>query len=310
MKSGEVIEAFRRFLSGRSDEAVTILHQISASETGAGRVGVARQIDRLLTSRSMRPMVALPNAPESLEIFQGTRPLCTMAIPPSVLGAVESLVREWKAKDVLAEHGLPIRRTVLLHGPSGNGKTTLAHAIATELGLPLAVAQYEHLIDSHLGCTGQNVARLFAFAKTTPCVLLIDEADALVKMRHSGGESAGHEGNRIVSSVIMGLDGLENSLLVLATNAVEMIDFAVLRRCILQLEMPAPDDCQRRQMTRLLSTRWPVLQKCSDWQEGAETAPNFAAIEECAMSAARDHVLRLAANAPGRHPHPIEAAPP
>ncbi len=298
MKSASVIEAFRRFLSGNSSGAVEIVRQIEAAESHCGRVDVSRQLQRLLSSSGLRPLVRLPNTPDSLSVMAGVRPMNTVVLSDATRKAVAGFAREWKFRDVLFEHGLPLRRVLLLSGPSGNGKTTLAHAIATELGLPLAVAQYEHLFDSHLGCTGSNVAKVFAFAAATPCVVFIDEADALVSARSgASGDAAGREGNRIVSSVIMSLDSIARSVVVFATNAPEMIDVAVLRRCAMRLELPPPGPEERSQMCRLLLERWPVLSKCNGWSAGTDSAESLAAIEEVALVAAREFVLDSAGEA-------------
>jgi hypothetical protein len=290
MKADSVIAAFRHFVRGEQSDAIGILHQIEAGEVQAGRHAVANRIRRLFSESPTQPLMRLPNAPDSLEVVAGTRPMDTVVLPDQVREAISDLILEWKARDVLAEHGLPVRRVVLLSGPSGNGKTTLAHAIATELGLPLARACYDQLIDSHLGSTGGNIAEIFRFASETPCVVLIDEADALVASRIHSDEAAGREGNRIVSSAILGLDGLTNSIVVFATNAADMIDPAIKRRCALQLELPPPGLPERVRMCEILRQRWPVLAECDCWADAVD-CKSLAAVEDFVLSVARKHVI-------------------
>ena len=201
MKAQTVLAALDRLLTGDREEGIRILRLIEAAESKAGRNVVAAKIHRLLASAPGQPLVKLPNAPPSLAFMPGSRALDTVVLADSSRAAVSDLVREWRARELLAEHGLPVRKAVLLSGPSGNGKTTLAHAIATELSLPLGVARYEHLVASHMGETAINVAKLFEFAGINPCVLLIDEADALVASRSMSPDGAGKENNRAVTSV-------------------------------------------------------------------------------------------------------------
>ena len=295
MKAQTVLAALDRLLTGDREEGIRILRLIEAAESKAGRNVVAAKIHRLLASAPGQPLVKLPNAPPSLAFMPGSRALDTVVLADSSRAAVSDLVREWRARELLAEHGLPVRKAVLLSGPSGNGKTTLAHAIATELGLPLGVARYEHLVASHMGETAINVAKLFEFAGINPCVLLIDEADALVALRSTLLDGAGKENNRAVTSVMLGLDTLASSLVVLATNFVESIDPAILRRCALQLELPAPDQAQRRRMCEILAQRWPILSRCNGWAHTIDQSTCLAAIEEHALAAARKHVLDKAA---------------
>lgn len=291
MKAQTVLAVFDRFLSGERDDAIGLLRILEAEESKAGRGGVAGKIGRLVSRVRGRPLMKLPNAPPSLAFMPGNRPLDSVVLAESSWAAVSELIREWRARELLAEHGLPMRKAVLLSGPSGNGKSTLAHAIATELDLPIGVARYEHLVASHIGETAVNLAKLFEFASINPCVLLIDEADALVSLRSMSPDGAGKENNRAVTSVILGLDAPASSLVVLATNFVASIDPAILRRCALQLELPAPDRAQRRRMCAILTERWPLLSRCNGWAQAVDQFDCLAAIEEHALAAARKYVL-------------------
>ena len=75
-----------------------------------------------------------------------------------------------------------------MNGPPGTGKSRLARYIADELGLELYVARLDGLISSYLGSTSKNIRALFDFAAKTPCVLFLDEFDAIAKVRSDGQE--------------------------------------------------------------------------------------------------------------------------
>ncbi|SOE67481.1 ATPase family associated with various cellular activities (AAA) [Burkholderia sp. D7] len=101
------------------------------------------------------------------------RPLDAMLLPQDVEGAVRELIEEQHRRDLLRSYGLEPRHRVLLSGPPGNGKTTLAEAIAYELMVPLFVVRYEAVVGSFLGETSGRLKRLFDFARTHNCVLFL-----------------------------------------------------------------------------------------------------------------------------------------
>ena len=111
--------------------------------------------------------------------------------------ACEELIEEQHRASVLRTHSLEPRHRVLLVGPPGNGKTSLAEAIAEALSAPFFVVRYEALVGSFLGETASRLKRVFDYARTTPCVLFFDEFDAVGKER---GDVIGiHDGHEIRS---------------------------------------------------------------------------------------------------------------
>lgn len=156
------------------------------------------------------------------------------------------LVEEQQRADLLRAHSLEPRHRVLLVGPPGNGKTSLAEALAEALAVPFFVVRYEAMIGSFLGETASRLRRVFDYARTTPCVLFFDEFDAVGKERgdiHETGEI-----KRVVTSLLMQIDDLPSyTVVIAATNHSELLDRAVWRRFQLRLELPAPT---RGQLTR------------------------------------------------------------
>ena len=153
--------------------------------------------------------------------------------------ACEELIEEQHRASVLRTHSLEPRHRVLLVGPPGNGKTSLAEAISEALSAPFFVVRYEALIGSFLGETASRLKRVFDYARTTPCVLFFDEFDALGKERgdiHETGEI-----KRVVSSLLMQVDDLPSyTVVVAATNHSELLDRATWRRFQLRLALNAP----------------------------------------------------------------------
>ena len=149
------------------------------------------------------------------------------------------LIEEQQRAPVLRAHSIEPRHRVLLSGPPGNGKTSLAEAIAEALVLPLFVVRYEAMIGSYLGETAARLKRVFDYARTTPCVLFFDEFDAVGKER--GDEHETGEIKRVVNSLLMQLDDLPSyTLAIAATNHGELLDRAVWRRFQLRLSLNAP----------------------------------------------------------------------
>lgn len=135
----------------------------------------------------------------------------------------------------------------LMYGPPGTGKSRLARHIAKELGLELYVARLDGLISSYLGSTSKNIRALFDFAAKTPCVLFLDEFDAIAKVRGDTQEMG--ELKRVVNSFLQNLDTLgRQSIVLAATNHESLLDAAVWRRFTYRIALTVPSTEQRRHM--------------------------------------------------------------
>ncbi|MGH8689318.1 MAG: AAA family ATPase [Burkholderiales bacterium] len=176
------------------------------------------------------------------------RRLDDLILPSVVRRAVDELVEEQQRADLLRAHGLEPRHRILLVGPPGTGKTTLAEAIAESAGVPLFVVRYEAMIGSYLGETAARMKRVFDYARTTPCLVFFDEFDAIGKERgdiHETGEI-----KRVVTSLLMQVDDLPSyTIIAAATNHPELLDRGSWRRFQLRLPLPLPDS---RALTRYI----------------------------------------------------------
>jgi AAA+ superfamily predicted ATPase len=190
----------------------------------------------------------------SLTLFHEVLPqrrLQDLILPQPVLRACEELAEEHHRGDLLRAHQLEPRSRVLLAGPPGNGKTSLAEAIAEALMVPLLIVRYEGVIASYLGETASRLQRLFEFVRTRHCVLFFDEFDAIGKERGDVHETG--EIKRVVSSLLLQVDALPSFVVVItATNHPELLDRAVWRRFQLRLELPPPTRAQREEWFRRL----------------------------------------------------------
>ena len=162
-----------------------------------------------------------------------------LMLPDLTRQACDELVEEQRRASVLRAHSLEPRHRVLLAGPPGNGKTSLAEALAEALAIPFFIVRYEAMIGSFLGETAARLKRVFDYARTTPCLLFFDEFDAVGKERGDVHETG--EIKRVVTSLLMQMDDLPSyTVVVAATNHAELLDRAVWRRFQVRLELKAP----------------------------------------------------------------------
>ena len=170
--------------------------------------------------------------------------------PPILSQEIRAAVRQWmvelSAEEQLKDYGLKPRRTALLSGPPGCGKTTLAHHFAARLGLPLVLVNMGSLISCYLGATGQNVNKLFNALQEQGdnCVLFLDEFDSIGVKRTKDQASANQERNSIVIALLQKIDSFTGTLIA-ATNRGDDIDPAIWRRFGMHLEISEPDDESR-----------------------------------------------------------------
>ena len=165
--------------------------------------------------------------------------------PPVVLSQIQQdVVNEFlsvaRSYALLEASGVGDGLALIMYGPPGTGKSRLARHIASELDLDLYVARLDGLISSYLGSTSKNIRALFDFAAKTPCVLFLDEFDAIAKLRGDSHELG--ELKRVVNSFIQNLDALHgHSVVLAATNHEELLDSAIWRRFGYRIEFSYPD---------------------------------------------------------------------
>jgi SpoVK/Ycf46/Vps4 family AAA+-type ATPase len=153
---------------------------------------------------------------------------------------ISRFLRDARNTKVLQEGGLLTRFGLMLSGPPGTGKTLLAGHIAAQLRRPFFVARLDSLISSRLGETAKNIRQLFDFTPAKGGVLLLDELDAIAKMRDDQHELG--ELKRVVNTVIQGLDSLDDQAVVIAaTNHPQLLDPAIWRRFPYRCDMTKPD---------------------------------------------------------------------
>lgn len=185
--------------------------------------------------------LTLLKAPE----LPGVRPIFRADLQETL----DQLVEERRQPDRLAEAGLRPSRSAIFEGPPGVGKTLAARWVAGQLGLPLYILDLTAVMSSMLGRTGANVRAALDFAKNRPCVLFLDEIDAIAKRRNDDADIG--ELKRLVTVILQEVDAWPSTgLLLAATNHPELIDRALWRRFDLQVKFPAPAPAETEEAVR------------------------------------------------------------
>ncbi len=231
---------------GANDQSLMkkIVEQMIANERESNHKTSAQKLEYALRNWP----IVLKELPHNLKNIvwpeTNVRKLSELLLDHSILSSIEFLLRERNSFERLHEAGLSVRKSILLAGPPGNGKTSLASALANELGLQFISVKMHGLIDSHLGESGRNIGQVFDFASTNECLLFIDEIDAIGSKR-GGNNGAEKEYNNIVTILLANMDRLPDScLLIAATNMPDAIDPAIRRRFDLKVWLNSPNDAQ------------------------------------------------------------------
>jgi len=188
----------------------------------------------------------LPEALQSLLAeSMPQRAVRELVLAKAVTEEIGEFISEYRQAALLRSHSLEPRHTALLIGPPGTGKTSLASAIAFELGLPFLTVRYDGLVGSYLGETAGRLQQIVDYVSRTPCVLFFDEFETVGKERGDAQETG--EIKRVVSSLLMHMDAIPSGCVVVcATNHPELLDRAVWRRFEMRLELPLPGPAELR----------------------------------------------------------------
>lgn len=158
---------------------------------------------------------------------------------------VEKTLSIYRVADKLRDMGLPYVPALMLYGESGCGKTELARYIAHRAELPFLYVRFSALVNSYLGGTQANLAKIFDFVRSAPCVLCFDEIDAVGMARGQANDVG--EMNRIVIALMQEMDRLPNNLIVIGTtNRYDRLDPALIRRFPFRYEVKrlSPEDAK------------------------------------------------------------------
>lgn len=155
--------------------------------------------------------------------------------------------------------GIKAPKGVLLYGPPGTGKTLLARALASNINATFLKVVASAIVDKYIGESARIIREMFGFARDhQPCVIFMDEIDAIGGSRFSEGTSADREIQRTLMELLNQMDGFEEQgqvKMVMATNRPDILDPALLRpgRLDRKIEIPEPNETQRLEILKIHS---------------------------------------------------------
>lgn len=200
--------------------------------------GISSQKDERFKSNMMRKLEA--KSPQMIELPYNLRelliaedvsdfPTSRFLLRDSEKQISDRLIKIYRAAELLSEKGIPYSASLILHGESGTGKTMLARYIAHKADLPFVYMRFSSIVSSYLGSTQSNIAKVFDYARNSPCVLCLDEIDAVGMKR--GDRNDVSEMSRVVIALMQEMDRLPNNVMVIGTtNRFDRLDPAIVRR--------------------------------------------------------------------------------
>lgn len=258
----EILRIIEGGLSNDRRKIFTYSKKLADRIAGEGEEALARCIRQILTSNEERNQI-LSDAMKMLPIDTDSRLQIVEVYPPdnerqdivlsqSVNKQVSEFINIVNHRSDLEVAGVDIKKTLLLHGKPGCGKTSIAHYISEKTDLPLVVARLDGIVSSLLGSTAKNIRKIFEYAQSMPCILFLDEFDAIAKARDDQHELG--ELKRVINSLLQNIDAMNtNCVLIAATNHPELLDKAVWRRFVLTIEVGLPDKDLMSDLVRVFS---------------------------------------------------------
>ncbi|MFS0860015.1 AAA family ATPase [Paenibacillus taichungensis] len=251
-RSDLIIKLVESGIQGNEELFKTSVEALIVDEKSKNHTILADRLEKALqknTKKRLDGNINTLNFHRNQNLYYEKTPTFTLdslILDQNVRQNLHDLIQEHFRVDLLRTYNLEPRNRIMLAGPPGNGKTSIAEALATELMVPLITVRYEGLVDSYLGETANKLNELFNFAKTKRCVLFFDEFDTVGKERGDSQETG--EIKRVVSSLLLQIDNLPSHVVVVtATNHPELLDRAVWRRFQLKLDIKLPTKNQIEQ---------------------------------------------------------------
>ena len=217
---------------------------------------------------------------------------------------LQEIIQFLKSPQKFRKLGAEIPKGVMLFGPPGSGKTLIAKAVAGEAKVPFFSISGSEFVEMFVGVGASRVRDLFAKAKkSAPCIIFIDEIDAVGRQRGAGLGGSHDEREQTLNQILVEMDGFEtdtNVIVMAATNRPDVLDPALLRpgRFDRRIFIGLPDIKDREAILQVHARNKPLSKK-SDLTKIAKKTPGFSGadlrnlLNEAALLAAREdkHII-------------------
>lgn len=305
----DLVQIAKLAISGKHDDVRLFLARM-VRKNRTENPALANELDNILRNYSTRSgsvlrkngsvQMGLPVDEESrlllLKTYEDSPDFSEPFFSKKTKTMLDQLVLERRKHKKLKSHGLLPARSAIFLGNPGVGKTLSARWVAAQLGLPLYILDLTAVMSSLLGKTGSNLRAAIDFAKQRPCVLLLDEIDAIAKRRNDDSDIG--ELKRLVTVMLQEVEYWpDTGLLLAATNHPELIDPALWRRFDLLVEFDMPDaSLVKAAVTRFLDTDYSSFEKWIDILTHAFIGDSYSDIERTLHRFRRALALNLADN--------------
>jgi SpoVK/Ycf46/Vps4 family AAA+-type ATPase len=243
--------------NGDKEQFSTVALRIAAHEAKNGHSVIARDIRSLVDEYKNRPQKVVRLKREYKGLVKEVNEkhyLSELIVNDDINNKIKRIVKEYKKRDKLLNHGLKNRRKILLKGPPGTGKTYTSSVLAKELNLSLFTVQLDKLVTKYLGETSAKLRVIFDMIKDIEAVFLFDEFDAIGYKRSLDNDVG--EMRRVINSFLQFLENDKSkSIILAATNHPSLLDDALFRRFddIISYKLPTEKEIYRLIKNRIAS---------------------------------------------------------
>ena len=247
----EIIKIIEGGLKNEPNKVTLYAKKLAEKLSEDGNKELAKGIMNLLNNKAISSLTMeqlLTTAPVDQEtrmtivdVFNPSATDMRIVLSDELKNKVDDFVKVVEYRNKFKSLGIDTQGTLLLYGAPGVGKTTIAKFISLQTKLPLVSARLDAVISPLLGNTSKNIRKIFEYADSKPCILFLDEFDAIAKARDDQHEMG--ELKRVINSLLQNIDMfIQNNILIAATNHPELLDKAIWRRFNHVIEVGQPNN--------------------------------------------------------------------